>query len=516
MPENSSTTLKTISNQHSYIHSVDHGPPVERKLGELEVSYFLPSLEDGVNDMYLHLGCHAPPHLVEHQRVSLVWAIMRIRHPLIASTVKMNSYEDIAFVYNVPRSPNEAIIKAEQSLEYRSQSKDDLIDAYLNGPRTLSNERLSYLIVSCADQSSGTQRNYDFLICATHFLGDGMGGHQFANDFFSLLGSPSDLTSLREVLSKEWSERCFRGRERVPTLPSSMEERLPALGVGGLGRLGTRVDFIQNQRKQVGGHTFPRDSKGSRRTVFPITSIDRERTKKILGNCKRRGVSISNALFAICNIAWARTHSTNRELPIMMYSALNIRPNLMADKCLNDSYWFLAIGYFNVILPSFFPREGDLTGIFWHRARSAKIQTAKAAKSPLSVSRCREMAKERGRQARIWAKKNNDKAMGMPPKQPVPAVALLSEPKTPSSALMGLSLLGNLDEIYKHSAFPDIKFHTLTGGWRQRSGGMLLFGYTFVEKLWVSFGYDENGFEENTVKQFWKNVIDAIDEFLLP
>lgn len=79
---------------------------------------------------------------------------------------------------------------------------------------------------------------------------------------------------------------------------------------------------------------------------------------------------------------------------------------------------------------------------------------------------------------------------------------------------MGLSLLGNLDGMYKHATFPEIKLHTLTTGSRQRSGGMLLFGYTFVDKLWVSFGYDEAGFEEKTVQTFWKNVIEAIDGFL--
>lgn len=200
-----------------------------------------------------------------------------------------------------------------------------------------------------------------------------------------------------------------------------------------------------------------------------------------------------------------------------MYSALNMRPNLMADKALNDSYWFLAIGYFNVILPSFLPREGNITSTFWHRAHSAKVQSAKAAKSLLNVSRCREMAKERGQRARIWAKEDDDKAMGIVPKPSttVPTPTSPSKPKIPSAALMGLSLLGNLDGIYKHSAFPAIKLHTLTTGSRQRAGGMLLFGYTFVEKLWVSFGYDENSFEEETVKKFWGNVISAIDEFLL-
>jgi len=204
----------------------------------------------------------------------------------------------------------------------------------------------------------------------------------------------------------------------------------------------------------------------------------------------------------------------------MMYSALNMRPNLLADKRLNDSYWFLAIGYFNIVLPTFLPTSGDVATTFWHRARSAKKQSAKAAKNPFTISRCRKMASERGARARVWAKEDDDKLAGIVSKAPAPAPSVVAsnnvppKPKIPSNALMGLSLLGNLDGMYKHSVFPDIKLHTLTTGSRQRSGGMLVFGYTFVQKLWVSFGYDENGFEEDTVQRFWKNVIDAIHEFL--
>ena len=44
----------------------------------------------------------------------------------------------------------------------------------------------------------------------------------------------------------------------------------------------------------------------------------------------------------------------------MMYTALNLRPYLKAEKALNDSYWFLAISYFNVVLPTFIPRLGDV------------------------------------------------------------------------------------------------------------------------------------------------------------
>ncbi|KAF8167602.1 hypothetical protein B0H34DRAFT_645497 [Crassisporium funariophilum] len=521
VPLQTITNIEGVSDvAHGIIHISD--PHVERKLGDTEASYFLPSRENGVNDMYLHLGCHVPERFVERHRVSVVWAIMRLRHPLLASKVIMYDYEDIRFAYDVPISPAKALSEAERNLEYRTQSKADLIDSYLNGPRTLSNERLSYLVVahdsSPSENGQDSVRNYDFLFCATHFLGDGMALHQFANDFFGLLGGPSDQAALMVRLAAEWSIRCTSSIGKPPTLPSSMEDRLPPAPISRFRDAVSRVDFDLEQRKFIGGHTFPRRSKLPLNTIVPTISLDREKTKVILRSCKTRGVSISSALFAICNIAWARTHSQGWELPLMMYSALNMRPNLMADKRLNDSYWFLAIGYFNVVLPTFIPQSSDVSRTFWHRARSAKNQSIKAAKSTMVISRCREMARERGARARTWAKEDDDALAGIPKKPvaaPVELLKTVAKSQAPSKALMGLSLLGNLDGIYKHSTFPDIQLLSLNTGSRQRAGGMLLFGYTFVEKLWVSFGYDANGFEEGTVQQFWINVVQAIDEFLL-
>lgn len=64
-----------------------------------------------------------------------------------------------------------------------------------------------------------------------------------------------------------------------------------------------------------GGHTFPRRSGAKRRTVVPTISFDTDRTKRLLRNCKAHGVSISSALFSLCNIAWAKTSGENWELP---------------------------------------------------------------------------------------------------------------------------------------------------------------------------------------------------------
>jgi len=196
----------------------------------------------------------------------------------------------------------------------------------------------------------------------------------------------------------------------------------------------------------------------------------------------------------------------------MMYAPINTRPYL--PKPTSESYWFLSVGYFNVVFPNFIPASCDVSKTFWLRARSAKEQSSRVAKSKMIIPRCREMSIKRGKQSRMWAKEDDEKAAGVWVPPP-PTSDTAPPPRTPSVALTGLSLLGNLDGMYKHAKFPDIKLHTLTTGSRQRNSAMLMFAYTFAGKLWVSLGYDENGFEREVVDLFWKNVDAAIREFLI-
>jgi hypothetical protein len=195
----------------------------------------------------------------------------------------MRNYDDIKFVYvsllwarasgdpfthhpsfrcsfHPPTSPEDALAGAESQLDYRHQDKDGmhrdrdlgvsplrltpagLIDSYLNGPRTLSNERLSYLVIShtpTLPTPPSTPRNnaevsaelaahltcddrvfnHELLICATHFIGDGMALHQFANDFFGLLGGGSSQEELDQLVVDEW-------KQRWETLPSDVRFQL--------------------------------------------------------------------------------------------------------------------------------------------------------------------------------------------------------------------------------------------------------------------------------------------------
>ncbi|KAF4604942.1 hypothetical protein EYR40_003725 [Pleurotus pulmonarius] len=513
------------------IEETPSGPLLARPLSDSESSYFLPSRENGVNDMYLHIGFRAPKGLARRERAVLVWAILRMRHPLLMSNVDMRDYDDIQFVLTPPASVAHALEDARNNFNASSRSKDDLIDSFLNGPRTLSNQRLSYLYFSVPDDAGtslpsppptpdpGSAKQLiesyvscEWIVCATHFLGDGMALHQFANDYFSLFGSSKSDDALEAIMQDEWAMRWKQTPEECSVIPPSMEARFPPVVGGRFRRAVERIDFARNQEKSIGGHAFPRASGKTRHTIVPTVPFDAPETSKMLKLCKVRGVSISSVMFAICNIAWIRLNKGNPELPMMMYSALNMRPYLIANKSLYDSYWFLAVGYFNVTLPSFLP-SSNVDKTFWHRARSAKDQSSQAAKSRMVVSRSRLMSVERGQRARGWAKEDDAKANGT--WQAPPPANKPKSSKPPSIATLGLSLLGNLDGMYKHSTYPDIQLHSLTTGSRQRPGGMLLFAYTFAGKLWVSLGYDENGFEQETVQAFWDNVLSGIREFLL-
>jgi hypothetical protein len=113
----------------------------------------------------------------------------------------------------------------------------ELLESYLNGPRTLSDERLSYLFISQSkaqeppsppltpDPNTGAQlgdprlSQFEYFLCAAHFLGDGMALHQFSNDFFCLLGGALSTSELESLLAEEHQKRWEGGTNDVRSRP---------------------------------------------------------------------------------------------------------------------------------------------------------------------------------------------------------------------------------------------------------------------------------------------------------
>jgi len=136
------------------------------------------------------------------ERITKIWSELRLRHTLLSSTVEFDGFEEIRFAYNPPTIYAEAYQAAKDNIAFKFEQSDQaILDEYLNGPRTLSDQKLASLWISTecseADYSSllsNTKEGQDesvqfsFWLLATHFLGDGMALHTTANEFFYLLG----------------------------------------------------------------------------------------------------------------------------------------------------------------------------------------------------------------------------------------------------------------------------------------------------------------------------------------
>jgi hypothetical protein len=184
----------------------------------------------------------------------------------------------------------------------------------------------------------------------------------------------------------------------------------------------------------------------------------------------------------------------------MIYSALNMRPHMAPAPA---SFFHLAVGYFNIVLPSLAPLPE--TDLVWLRAAQTKAQTQTAVRSPLAKAMFRATASARAARSQHWAaiddaaaahdaKANPGLGLGIqlpqreaPQPDPVDMAAdapkkhmRAPRPAPAGKALMGVSMLGNLDGMYRHADHGGIEMYALTTGSRQRAGALLLFAYTLA------------------------------------
>lgn len=63
------------------------------------------------------------------------------------------------------------------------------------------------------------RREYEMLLRATHFVGDGLAMHQFGNDFFALLAGRKSDDELQDLLQEEWYTRWHVTPDEVSSFP---------------------------------------------------------------------------------------------------------------------------------------------------------------------------------------------------------------------------------------------------------------------------------------------------------
>lgn len=144
-----------------------------------------------------------------------------------------------------------------------------MVNSYLNGPRYLSDDKLSSLIISTDESSFAAtspthdeageeiKQSYHFMLVTTHFLGDGMALHLTANEFFLLLAGKTPTIAVDAPVPSETSiERVLRGEEgkgvEMEKMAQAMESKLPTNEKWGrLAWAGAKVEFDLDQAKLV-------------------------------------------------------------------------------------------------------------------------------------------------------------------------------------------------------------------------------------------------------------------------
>ncbi|KAJ6532709.1 hypothetical protein DFH09DRAFT_1182023 [Mycena vulgaris] len=463
----------------------------QRLLGDSEYALFLGS-QNALGDMFLHLTLRAPTECFRAERLRIAWSLIRRKNPLLMSQVFVDGDElgTARFSFSPPSTSENAIQEAAAAVRFSHETKDELISAYMDGPRILSNHYLSYLVISTPESFHDNDAlEYDILMCAPHFIGDGTALHQSTHELICLVTSQKTDTELAEELDKpqNWAEN----------LPLSVEARLSAPS-SALGRAACKINYMQALSHEIGGHTFSRTQRGAKKTVIQEREFSEAQTATILANCKTNGVTINHALVALCNVAWARCTSQSFELPMMLYTAANLRPHLLPQS--SGSHWFLALAYFTISLPAFAPAKN--AGV-WHRARLAKAQMQHAVRSPLLPARALLSAAAR-------ARRTPPSAFTPPPGSP----DLPARPAA-SSALLGISLIGDLDRTYVRSAYgPGVHLRSVATASRLKPGGLLLLGHSFGRRLVLQLCWDSMGFAEGEVERFWAALTGAVTEFL--
>lgn len=156
--------------------------------------------------------------------------------------------------FSPPSTIDDAINDARKSLIFRIDcSKDQILNDYLNGPRTLSNNQLSALIIghySFPNDDETESVEYNVVLCTTHFIGDGHALHTTMTELFSLLGgkceSDDEIMDLRKALEKEWE----RVEAISPSIPLASEARLPK-EASRMQAVATKVDFHCNESRLI-------------------------------------------------------------------------------------------------------------------------------------------------------------------------------------------------------------------------------------------------------------------------
>ncbi|CAK5261960.1 unnamed protein product [Mycena citricolor] len=504
-------------------------PTFRRALSDNELSYYLPSRAFGMNDINVMLTFEAPKDLITPIRVRTAWAILRLRHSLLASRVEMEAgrYDEACFVYTPPASPMEAMEEGSRSLTtFAGLSGAELIDDCMNQTRKLSAASLTYLQVELENDVSPGVGAYKMMLYTPHFVLDARGIYALHNELLEMMGGhygselrPKTDAELVKMLESEWMRRWDRPQDAQDAIVPSSESRLK-VPQSAVDLAEYKTDYENVQKQFSGAHAFPRSKAYDHHCRLLQAKFSPRQSTTMLSKCKREAVTIQSAMFSVISFAYLLLRerrpdlSPDKTLPILMYTAINIHAQLHPLSKL-ASKTFLALTYHNVMLPAFLPAR-DKHKAFWQRSRDVQKQMHTYTRNPSIAGRSLAAAAERAERAKHWARFDDEANGTLPPSPKVAVVAKAAEaPAVPSIALIGVSQVGLTTGIYRTERYPTIKVTDVVGATRKGPGGLFFYTRTFFGRFHMMLQWETSVFADGLMEEFYDYLLEVIHEYML-
>lgn len=258
------------------------------------------------DNRYVHQVILGRSSLLSQPRVRLAWAIVLARHPLLAARIRARSYTQTSFLHCSPSSIDLALARADQQLTYLPECDEELVDAFLHGPRTLNADTSAVLVVRAlphaqpladGERLRSGERLYELLLCAAPYASTPSGLHAVMGELHALLRT-RNLTAL--LLHELANPAPF------PTALDASPLTKFQLAVGAV--------LYAHDSSGPGGQAFHHSPSPNRTPQVFEREFDHRTTDRIHARCKQHGTEFVHVLVFLAAAAFAHQVS-ERQMP---------------------------------------------------------------------------------------------------------------------------------------------------------------------------------------------------------
>ncbi|CCM07130.1 uncharacterized protein FIBRA_09466 [Fibroporia radiculosa] len=283
-----------------------------RPLGESELSYAVPRQSSGFNDSHTIVPLDIPAgHPIYDEEVILATAVIRLRHPLLASRVSFTGAVP-HFVCDTPITEASAVHNAKSTIAFstfrdRNAEAAALQVQYVNpDPRHVFDIRSTVYAISWSKGVGIAEGQYILGMQTTHFVADARIRMNVVRHLLELLSSPGRAQAELAAF--------FALPLKPLQIPEPLEKLIPDIDPAEYAKGKQAFDeLMEGSSKPLHGITLQVDG-AIGKAMFKPTLLHHawspSESAKILRACKARGVTVTHVCTAAMAIACIQDATT--------------------------------------------------------------------------------------------------------------------------------------------------------------------------------------------------------------